>query len=167
VIFGTTASHVAQAAKQPVLIAQTDHRVPYRKLLVAIDESSAEEILHLALGIASATDLFVVHAQDSAAQSLFGGELLEDIRADQEVLTRGVADTVKMLGRSTAVPRIHNIVDEGDAVDVIMKAWSEVKPDLLVMGTHGREGLARLLRGSHAEAAIFGCPSDILVARIR
>ncbi len=150
-----------------MLIAQTDHRVPYRKLLVAIDDSSAEEILRLALGIVSATDLFVVHAKDSAAQSLFGGELLADIRADQEVMTRDVAEVVRVFGRSTASPQIHNIVEEGDAIDVIMKVWTEVKPDLLVMGTHGREGLSRLLHGSHAETAILGCTSDILVARTR
>lgn len=165
VIFGTTASHVARAAKQPVLIVQTDHNLPYERLLVAIDDSSAQEILRVAANIDSATDLFVVHAHGSAGQSLFGGERLDDVRAGQEAMTRDLLAIVKDLRPGATALRIHNIVEEGEAIEVIMKAWTDVKPDLLVMGTRGRTGLPRLLRGSHAEIAMLGCTSDILIVR--
>ena len=164
-IFGTTASHVVQAATRPVLIAQTDHIRPYATLLAAIDDSSAEEVLRLALGVGSVQDLHVVHAHEPGMQRLFGGgDLLEDVRADQQAMTRDVLDVVRAFRRSAASPRVHNIVEEGDAIDVIMQAWMDVKPDLLVMGTHGRVGLGRLLRG-HAHLAMLGCTSDILVVR--
>jgi universal stress protein A len=50
-------------------------------------------------------------------------------------------------------------------MDVIMRAWTKVRPDLVVMGTHGRTGIAHLLHGSLAESALLGCPSDMLIMR--
>jgi nucleotide-binding universal stress UspA family protein len=167
-IFGTTASRVAREADHPVLIVQNDHRRPYETLLAAVDERSAEEVLRLATGFAGAKDLYVVHATGSLGQGLFGdGETLEAIREDQEAMTRDVAELVKTFSLGALAPRIHTIVEQGEASGVIMKAWETIRPDLLVMATAGRAGLARLLHGSHAETAILGCTSDILVARTR
>ena len=166
VLFGTTAMKVAREANHPVLIVQTDHTRPYEKLLVAIDDCAAKQVLRLALGIGTAKDIHVVHVGGSVGESLFGGgETLERVRADQEVLTGEVADLVRTFGLSSATPRIHQVVEDGDAIDVIMRSWATLKPDLLIMGTAGRGGLARVFRESHAKTVILGCPSDILIAR--
>ena len=39
---------------------------------------------------------------------------------------------------------------EGDPADEILKAAAELEADLIVMGTHGRRGVARWVLGSHA-----------------
>jgi nucleotide-binding universal stress UspA family protein len=166
VVFGTTASRVAREADHPVLIVQNEHQRPYETLLVAIDDHSGEEVLRVALGIETVKDIYVVHACGSVGQSLFGGgEAIDVVRDDQEVMTRDLAELGRTFGLSSAAPKLHNIVEDGEPLDVIMRAWKRVEPDLLVMGTEGRAGLARLLRASHAETAILGCTSDILVAR--
>jgi nucleotide-binding universal stress UspA family protein len=53
----------------------------------------------------------------------------------------------------------HRLV-EGDAVAEILRAAGETKCDLIVMGTHGRTGLGRLLMGSVAERVMrkAACP---------
>jgi glycine betaine transporter len=42
-------------------------------------------------------------------------------------------------------------VKEGDAGGEILRMAKEISSDLIVMGTHGRTGLARLLMGNVAE----------------
>lgn len=49
---------------------------------------------------------------------------------------------------------MHVGVDEGDPVDVIVKTATDWPADLIVMGTHGRTGLGRLLLGSVAERVL-------------
>jgi nucleotide-binding universal stress UspA family protein len=51
---------------------------------------------------------------------------------------------------------------EGDAVEEILEAAREEKCDLIVMGTHGRSGLGRLLLGSIAEKVIREAPCPVL-----
>jgi nucleotide-binding universal stress UspA family protein len=46
------------------------------------------------------------------------------------------------------------ILRAGDPATEILKAIEETKPALVVMGTHGRKGLAHLLLGSVAEKVI-------------
>jgi nucleotide-binding universal stress UspA family protein len=41
------------------------------------------------------------------------------------------------------------------------------KPDLIVMGTHGRTGLARLMMGSVAERVVREAPCDVLVVHTK
>lgn len=161
-IFGTTAGHVIRHATQPVLIAQNDPERSYRKVMVAVDDEAAGRVLDLALSFASPDDVYVVHAFGSVGQSLIGtSDVLKDVRTDQDVLAAAVRKKLAMSGRPAA--RIETVVEEGDEMDVIMRAWTKVRPDLVVMGTHGRTGIAHLLRGSLAESAVLGCPSDMLI----
>lgn len=54
---------------------------------------------------------------------------------------------------------------DGVAAHRIAAFASEVGADLIVVGTHGRKGLSRLLLGSTAEALVREAPCDVLVAR--
>lgn len=163
-IFGTTAGHIVREAEQPVLIAQSPPDRPYRKVLVAVDDETAERVLELALAFASPDQVYIVHAFGSVLEALAGeGDVLEDVRTDQDVLAARLRRKLDGLGRPA--PRIETIVEEGDAMDLITRSWTRVEPDLVVMGTHGRHGIAHLLHGSLAETAILGCPSDLLIMR--
>jgi nucleotide-binding universal stress UspA family protein len=53
-------------------------------------------------------------------------------------------------------------VEEGSPMEVIARIVSEVRPDLLVMGTHGRSGLLKVLIGSVTEEALRSLNVDIL-----
>jgi nucleotide-binding universal stress UspA family protein len=49
-------------------------------------------------------------------------------------------------------------VTEGPIWDVISKTIDEKEVDLLVTGTHGREGLGKMVMGSHAENILRHSP---------
>lgn len=164
-IFGTTAGHVVREASQPVLIVRNDPSRSYQKMLVAVDDEAAEQVLELALAFASPQEVYVVHAFGSVLEALAGdGDVLEDVRTQQDVLVAGLRQ--KLAGSGGQPALIETIVEEGDPVDVIMRASTKIEPDLVVMGTHGRTGVAHLLHGSVAETALLGCPSDMLIMRI-
>jgi nucleotide-binding universal stress UspA family protein len=54
---------------------------------------------------------------------------------------------------------------DGDPVEMILKKAEEFHCDLIVMGTHGRTGLRRLLVGSVAEAVMRQAPCPVLTVK--
>lgn len=54
------------------------------------------------------------------------------------------------------------LLREGDVGVEIVRAVEEIRPVLVVMGTHGRRGLRRLLMGSVAEHVIQHSPVPVL-----
>jgi nucleotide-binding universal stress UspA family protein len=56
--------------------------------------------------------------------------------------------------------RATSVLLEGNAADRIVRAARSKRADMIVMGTHGRTGLARLLLGSVASRVVgqAGCP---------
>ena len=54
-------------------------------------------------------------------------------------------------------------VTEGSIWDVISRNIEEKEVDLLVTGTHGREGLGKMVMGSHAENILRHSPVPVLV----
>jgi nucleotide-binding universal stress UspA family protein len=53
----------------------------------------------------------------------------------------------------------------GDPADAIIRLAESENIDLIVMGTHGRRGLSRLLMGSGAEAVVRAAPCPVLTVK--
>jgi nucleotide-binding universal stress UspA family protein len=62
--------------------------------------------------------------------------------------------------------QVQGRVLHGDAREAIVDAARREKADLIVMGSHGRTGLARLLMGSVAAHVVAHAPCDVLVVRM-
>ena len=56
-------------------------------------------------------------------------------------------------------------IEEGDPADVIVRVASETESDLIVMSTHGRRGVGRLVVGSVAEEVLRRAPCPVLTVR--
>ncbi len=54
------------------------------------------------------------------------------------------------------------VVEVGDAREVIDRIAATIGADLIVMGTHGRRGLRRMLLGSVAESVVRSAPCPVL-----
>jgi hypothetical protein len=54
---------------------------------------------------------------------------------------------------------------EGDPAEEVLRAADDVGCDLIVLGSHGRSGLGRLLCGSVAEAVMRRAPCPVLVVK--
>jgi universal stress protein E len=161
-LFGTTATRLLQHLDAPLLAVRGDAAAPYRRLLIALEGDENACLLRTAAAIARPSDVFVVHATDAPLDTLFGdGELAEPA---ERLQTRRVRDAFAA-GLLPDQARITAICQEAEPLDLLGSTWTEARPELLVMGTHGRTGLARLLRGSEANAALIGYPADILVMR--
>lgn len=57
----------------------------------------------------------------------------------------------------------HASVQLGDPREVIVRVAKELPADLVVLGSHGRRGLARVLLGSVAEEVVRLAPCPVLV----
>jgi len=55
--------------------------------------------------------------------------------------------------------------EDGDAAEEILRVAEEVRCDLIVMGTHGRSGLGRLLMGSVAEQVMRKARCPVLTVK--
>ena len=77
----------------------------------------------------------------------------------QKVVERTVAQ-VREAGLA-----VEGMVARGDARAEIVRAATELKADLVIMGSHGRTGLQRWVLGSIAEYVVRHAPCSVEVAR--
>ena len=61
--------------------------------------------------------------------------------------------------------KVYPIFKEGVPFREIPEAAKEVGADLIVLGTHGRTGLERMMMGSVAERVVRGAPCPIFLVR--
>lgn len=80
-------------------------------------------------------------------------------------LTPGLRREIRshLRGRVGDGARLH--VSQGDPAVVILRLARTLHPDLIVMGTHGRQGFERLRLGSVAEAVARVSPVPVLTLR--
>lgn len=132
----------------------------YRKILVAIDASAtAERALREAMALArsSGSLLRLLHVVD-AGPSLLNTETamaFEDYEralhdAGARVLAQALAE-VKAAGQDAETVLRQIVGGQQHPADEIVAEAARWSADLIVVGTHGRRGLRRLLLGSVAE----------------
>jgi nucleotide-binding universal stress UspA family protein len=61
--------------------------------------------------------------------------------------------------------RVRHLLSEGEPAAAILRAARGTDADLIVMGTHGRTGLDRLVAGSVAEQVVRRAPCPVLTVR--
>ena len=64
------------------------------------------------------------------------------------------------------LPRAEYWVRRGEAADEIVKAAAECGCDMIVLGTHGRSGLARFFMGSVSESVLRRATCPVLTIRL-
>jgi nucleotide-binding universal stress UspA family protein len=62
--------------------------------------------------------------------------------------------------------RVEHLLEEGDAAQAILETARENQVGLIVMGTYGRTGLARLVLGSVAEEVLRMAPCPVLTVKL-
>lgn len=114
------------------------------------------------------TRIVLVSAAEVAAYPLVdpaGASLYEQIHRDRlDACQRLIA---KARTELTAVPGFHvvGVVENGDAREVIVRAAEAEKADLVVVGSHGRTGLPKLLMGSVASHVVTHAPCTVVVVK--
>jgi nucleotide-binding universal stress UspA family protein len=61
--------------------------------------------------------------------------------------------------------RVETRLEDGDPVKTILRVADEAKAGLIVIGTHGRTGLGRVLMGSVAEQVVRRATCPVLTVK--
>ncbi len=138
-----------------------------KKILVGTDFSEeAERALSYALGLAKevGAEVTLLHAYELPVYPLPEGA----VYATAEVATR--ASVVAQAALDAAVERCHasgvtvrGLLRDGAAHRELMREAESLGVDLVIVGTHGRSGLGRLLLGSVAELTVRHATRPVLV----
>jgi universal stress protein E len=168
IFIGTTIERVIRKGPFPVLMVNNEAQRRYEKVVAPVDMSAPSAY---ALRVALSTRLisgratllhaffplgkgkmFVAGTDQATIDEYATSERRE---AMEELATFLVAND---LGRENWSIR----VEDGGPMEVISRAVAEMRPDLLVMGTHGRSGILKVLIGSVTEEALRSLNVDIL-----
>ena len=142
---------------------------PPANILVATDFSPpAEHALEYACTLASRLDATIHLVSVVGVPALGVPEL--GVAMTTSVIDTMIDDNQAALDRLADQCRARGKVGEvllrtGDARDTICHAATELKVDLIVMGTHGRRGLSRALLGSVAEYVVRTSNVPVLTVR--
>lgn len=135
--------------------------MPIRTILHPTDFSDRSGYA-LQLAAALARDyrarLVVLHVVPRSVVA-FGDGFLPPESDDLRAEARELLDGLQVPGAGVPVER--RLV-EGDPAEVILHIARETPADLIVLGTHGRTGLDRLLSGSAAEHVVRRAPCPVL-----
>jgi nucleotide-binding universal stress UspA family protein len=106
--------------------------------------------------------LLVVHVAPVPAAVYGFGEGVMPPHTEVEQEVRQELDQIQAPDPSV---RISHRLEQGDPVSEILKVADETHADLIVMGTHGRRGLQRLVMGSVAELIVRRASCPVLTVR--
>jgi nucleotide-binding universal stress UspA family protein len=147
--------------------------VTYKRILVPVDGSPTaaaglREAIRLAKG--QGATLQLVHVVDQHSVVMMGMEttvymdevLKGMVSSGRNILRRaqGLADKAGVKATSVLLESL-----TGPAADLIVSQAKKARADLIVIGTHGRRGVRRLVMGSDAEQVVRTSPVPVLLVR--
>jgi nucleotide-binding universal stress UspA family protein len=135
-----------------------------RRILIATEGSScSSEALRRFLDLFEPTrsEVYMLAVVPAVAPGL-GAALGPDhyrreADAAQEALDLASVDLLMAGFSATPLVRV------GEPAEAIVQVARELSADLVVLGTHGRHGLERVLRGSVAEAVLHRAPCAVFI----
>lgn len=141
----------------------------YTHMLVAVDFSNATETLMqrvLALRQVCGAELSLIHVVEPVViDPSYDVFPAVPLGLEQEVADKAQLELVRVGERlGVAAERCHVVL--GATKNEILRCARDHAVDLIVVGSHGRHGVALLL-GSTANAVLHGAPCDVLAVRIK
>ncbi len=137
------------------------------RVLVATDLSEcSQHAVRAALMVAERTpsaELVILHVMDSS-EPAGHVEAIEE----KEKMGTTLVDEVTTLRAGVAIPshvRVHYHVVRGTAAHTIVAEAASHQSDLVVVGTHGRRGIERMVLGSVAEMVVRLSPCSVLTIK--
>lgn len=147
----------------------------YERILVPYDGSpTSDEALAEAVRLAKlcSSRLRLIHVVDPLLYitgfevgAVYANEILPGLLAAGETLLRQARDPIEAQG---LVVESEVIQSSGERVArIIVEQAALWKADLIVLGTHGRRGVDRVLMGSDAELVARTSPVPVLLVRAK
>jgi len=162
VLVGSVTARVIGYTQKDVLVVPDGTKLTRKNILLAIDGSpSCETAVDRAIDLAkeqsaNLTAMSVVYTNDEYL-ALAPGIVVDLIGKAKDKLA-----TIAQKAKEAGV-EINTMVKEGEAFEAITSFALDSNIDLIVMGSHGRRGLQRLLMGSVTERTIGYAPCPVLI----
>jgi universal stress protein A len=140
----------------------------YSRILVPTDFSKASvAAFKPAAAIAShfGSSLFLIHVAEELP--LFAYRIGVTEKELRERVTERAAAEMRKIARRLPVKPDELLVRIGNVQQELLRVVKERKIDLIVMGTHGRTGLAHAVVGSTAEKIVRLAPCQVLTVKPR
>lgn len=139
----------------------------YQTIVVAIDLSDeSATVVERAVSIAEnhGAKLHILHVVESLTLA-YGGDIPMDFTDIQEQLQTQARQRLCQFASRYQVPeeQLHLLI--GRAESQVHQLAEDLSADLIVVGSHGRHGLALLL-GSTANGVLHGAECDVLAVRV-
>ncbi|MEO5890371.1 MAG: universal stress protein [Ferruginibacter sp.] len=139
-----------------------------KKILIALDYNpTAEKIAESGYALAKATNAEVVLIHVVADPNYYSTIEYSPIMGytgfsspdllmliDDTEIKKASQDFLEQSKKHLGDESITTILGEGDCADAILQAATDLKVDIIVMGTHSRRGLDKILMGSIAEKVL-------------
>ena len=144
----------------------------YRKILVPVDGSAASESgLREAIKLAKSTGarLHIVHVVDELLfePGFISREPYDQLIESLRLNGKKILEETKSVARDAGVEFVTELIETvgGRVSSLILDAARQANADLIIMGTHGKRGIKRLLMGSDAEMVLRSSPVPVLFTR--
>lgn len=139
----------------------------YQRVVTAIDLSEeSAAVVDRANNIAArnSAELHLVHVIEPLSLA-YGGDIPMDFSGVQDQLQEQAEKQLRQFGERYTLPpdRLHLLI--GRPESQIHQLADDISADLIVVGSHGRQGLALIL-GSTANGVLHGAHCDVLAVRV-
>jgi universal stress protein A len=139
----------------------------YNNILLAVDLSDeSDQLIEKTRTIAqnNQATVRVLHVIEPLSFA-YGGDVPMDLTAVQDQLSSHAKTNLAAFCEKFEYPVSEQLVLVGHTENEIHRIAQEKECDLIVVGSHGRHGLALLL-GSTANSVLHGAPCDVLAIRM-
>lgn len=146
----------------------------FKRILVATDGSelstrAVDKAIELARAVGA--DLFALKVVHLQVEAHWDGALIHEraahakLEAQQTELAQAVVDAVKKSAQGAGIQVTSLTVKASSVADAVIEAAQKNGCDLIVMASHGRRGLARVLLGSETQHVLTHTLIPVLVIR--
>lgn len=139
----------------------------YTSILVAVDLSDdSDAVINRAQAIAANNNvqLHVIHVIEPLSFA-YGGDIPMDFSGIQDEIQQQASRQLQRFGEANGISEDKQHIVLGRPEVEIHAQAKEMGADLVVVGSHGRYGLA-LLMGSTANGVLHGASCDVLAVRV-
>jgi universal stress protein A len=140
----------------------------YKKVLVLSDLSEGSEQVVIAgrdLAAYSNAELLLLHVVEFAPVDPLGESMILTSQVADDLIKRSrdsLSDLIRRLGLARATAR----VETGSTKAEILRVAAEVQPDLIVLGSRERHGLAILINFTE-DTVLHAAHCDVLAVRLK
>tara|TARA_B110000285_G_scaffold217829_1_gene266637 strand:+ start:4584 stop:5012 length:429 start_codon:yes stop_codon:yes gene_type:complete len=139
----------------------------YQNILVAIDlNEEANKVVQKAhhLSLQSGAKLTLIHVTEPLSYA-YGGDIPMDLTVMQTQLHEDAEERMNNFVKQQELSNVDQLLVSGHIETEVHRVAIELSTDLIVVGSHGRHGLALLL-GSTSNGILHGATCDVLAVRI-